>query len=265
MRVLEVGTGTGWNAAILATLVGQKGAVTSIEIDPGVAALARERLEGLGVHVRTAALPPAGQAYDAVIATCAATQIPTEWLDAAEQGAPLVLPWSPHPSARSTPVVALRKDAQRGAGTFVREAAFMRDRTQRPGNLPFPGLGQRPTHSADFPAGSVELIGSGMMTQLMLMLPGVRLGTGVRPFHGGHGRIVWMGTAESWAYIWPDGTITGGGERPLGDTLAHAYRQLQDAGLPELESFLLEADPGCGSYRVTCSAMDQEWIHHVLP
>lgn len=264
MRVLEIGTGTGWNAAILATLVGPKGAVTSVEIDPGVAALARERLGGNGVHVRTAAVPPTEQVYDAVIATCAVTQVPAQWLAAAEEGAPVVLPWSPHPAAHNTPIVALHRDAQHGSGAFVREAAFMRDRTQRPGNLPFPGLGQRPTHSADFPVGSVDLIGSGMMTQLMLMLPGVRLGTGVRPFQGGHGRIVWMGAAESWAYIWPDGTITGHGEPPLSDTLAHAYRQLQDAALPGLECFFLEADPGRGSYRVTCSAMDQEWIHHVL-
>lgn len=263
MRVLEIGTGTGWNAAILATLVGDKGTVTSVEIDPGVAALARERLQGSGVHVRTAATAPAGQAYDAVIATCAATRIPVEWLVCTEEDAPLVLPWSPHPAAHSTPIAALHKDGPRGTGRFVREAAFMRDRTQRPGEVPFPGLGQRPTHSDRFAAGSVELIGSGMMTQLMLMLPGVRLGTGVRPFQGGHGRIVWMGAGQSWAYLWPDGTATGGGEPSLSQDLAQAYGQLQEAGSPGLDAFYLEADPGQGSYRVVCSAMDRVWHHRV--
>lgn len=208
-------------------------------------------------------LCPPGQVYDAVIATCAAPQIPAEWFAAGEEGASVVLPWSPHPAAHSTPIVALHKDDQNGTGAFVQEAAFMRNRTQRPGDLPFHGLGQRPTRSEDFPVGSVELIGSGMMTQLMLMLPGVRLGTGARPFQGGHGRIVWMGAGKAWTYVWPDGTITGGGEPPLGDTLAHAYRQLQDARLTEPESFFLEADPGRGSYRVTCSAMGQGRDHHI--
>ncbi|MCP3015056.1 protein-L-isoaspartate(D-aspartate) O-methyltransferase [Nocardiopsis dassonvillei] len=263
MRVLEIGTGTGWNAAILSQLVGGKGSVTSIEIDPAVAALARERLTGTGVIVRTAAGPPAGEVYDAVIATCAATRIPEGWFAATDQGASLVLPWSPHPAAHSTPITALMVDGKRAAGAFVREAAFMRDRTQRSGDLPFPGLGQPRTPLDPFPVGSVELIGSGMMTQLMLMLPGVRLGTGSRPFQGEPGRIVWLGAGSAWAYLWPDGTVTGGGNRSLSVELADAYRRLQDAGLPALGAFTLEAGPERVSYRVTCASIDQCWEHPV--
>ncbi|WP_201296840.1 MULTISPECIES: methyltransferase domain-containing protein [unclassified Nocardiopsis] len=262
MRVLEIGTGTGWNAAILSSLVGEKGSVTSIEIDPGVAALARERLTGTGVTVRTAAEPPSGQVYDAVIATCAATRIPDGWFAAAD-GAVLVLPWSPHPAAHSTPIVALTVRENRGSGSFVREAAFMRDRTQRPGDLPFPGLGQKPAPAAALPVGSVELISSGMMTQLMFMMPGVRLGTGLRPFRGEPGRIVWMGAGSAWAYVWPDGTVTSGGDRALGEELGEAYRLLQGFGLPGLGSFTLEADPGQGAYRVTCAALGQHWEHPI--
>jgi protein-L-isoaspartate O-methyltransferase len=262
MHVLEVGTGTGWNAAILSELVGRKGSVTSVEIDPGVAALARERLTGTGVTVRTAATPPTGEVYDAVIATCAVTHIPTSWLDALAKNAPLVLPWSPHPAAHSTPIVALRQGTP-ATGPFVREGAFMRDRTQRPGDLPFPGLGQPPTPLAPFPVGSVELIGSGMMTQLLLMLPEVRLGTGLRPFQGEPGRIVWMGTGQSWAYLWPDGTVTGGGDRALGEELADSYQRLQAAGLPDLGNFTLRADTGSSTYRVACAALGQHWDHPV--
>ncbi|MEU2971230.1 methyltransferase domain-containing protein [Nocardiopsis alba] len=264
MRVLEIGTGTGWNAAVLAALVGDEGEVVSVEIDPGVAARARERLEGTGVRVLTSATPPSEEEFDAVIATCAVSRIPTEWLTAADEDAPVVLPWNPHPAVHSTPIVVLRRRGRIGAGPFVREAAFMRDRTQRSDDPPFPGLGRSPDRTSDLPVGSIELITSGLMTRLMLMLPGTRIGTGVRPFGSGHGRIVWLGDEEgSWAYVWPDGTATGGGARLMEEELANAYRWLENTGFPELSTFSLEADPGRDLYRVTCSAMEWAWEHRV--
>lgn len=42
-RFLEIGAGTGSNAALLAHLTGPAGRVTTIELDPGVAAEAKER------------------------------------------------------------------------------------------------------------------------------------------------------------------------------------------------------------------------------
>jgi len=47
MRVLEIGTGTGWNAALLAYRLGP-GNVTSVEIDPVISAHAREALAAAG-------------------------------------------------------------------------------------------------------------------------------------------------------------------------------------------------------------------------
>lgn len=264
-RVLEVGTGTGWNAAILATLVGDEGTVTSIEVDPGVADKARQRLAGSGVEVHTASEPPAGRIYDAVIATCAVTRIPPAWLDVCVESGLIVLPWSPHPASQSTPVAALQKSTAASVGAFVREGAFMRDRSQRPGDLPFPGLGQAPTHTAHFPISSTELITSGVLTQLMLMLPGMRLGTGVRPFQGQHGRIVCMGTSAAWAYIWPDGTVTSAGQDRLGESAARAYRLLEKTGFPSLDAFTLSVRPDCASYRVEYSSAGQAWHHRVAP
>ena len=48
MRVLEVGTGTGYNAALLAELVGPGGLVTSVDIQPDVVADARAALDRVG-------------------------------------------------------------------------------------------------------------------------------------------------------------------------------------------------------------------------
>src|SRR3989440_8507888 len=48
-RVLEIGAGTGYNAALLATIVGPR-RVVSVELDPETAAEARDALEGYEVE-----------------------------------------------------------------------------------------------------------------------------------------------------------------------------------------------------------------------
>ena len=46
MRVLEIGAGTGYNAALLERIVGPEGRVVSVDVDPATAAEARKRLRG---------------------------------------------------------------------------------------------------------------------------------------------------------------------------------------------------------------------------
>ena len=84
-RVLEIGAGTGYNAALLAELAGTEGDVTTIDVDPEVAARARHALESSGygrVHVLTADGEfghPTRAPYDRVIATIGAWDIPPAW------------------------------------------------------------------------------------------------------------------------------------------------------------------------------------------
>src|SRR5262245_59188187 len=47
-RVLEIGAGTGYNAALMARLVGETGKVTTVDIDEDIAARARKRLTEAG-------------------------------------------------------------------------------------------------------------------------------------------------------------------------------------------------------------------------
>ena len=44
-HVLEIGAGTGYNADLLAELVGETGTVTTVDIDPDVTAWARHALD----------------------------------------------------------------------------------------------------------------------------------------------------------------------------------------------------------------------------
>jgi protein-L-isoaspartate(D-aspartate) O-methyltransferase len=95
MKVLEIGTGSGYQAAVLAECVGQ---VFTIEIVPELGREAATRLEELGyanVHTRI------GDGYDgwsdeapfdAVIVTAAPSEIPGPLLDQLKVGGRLVIP-----------------------------------------------------------------------------------------------------------------------------------------------------------------------------
>ncbi|WP_372339637.1 protein-L-isoaspartate O-methyltransferase [Nocardiopsis sp. CC223A] len=264
MRVLEIGTGSGWNAAVLASLVGPTGQVTTVEIDPDVAAHARARLDGSAVRVVTGALPAGSDTYDAVISTCAVSRLPPAWFACAEPGAVVVTPWAASSEWQRTPVVTLAgTGAGQASGPFVRDAVFMHDRTQRVPDGDFPGLDHRPEATAVVPFTSGDVVERDLLTRFMLMFPGVRIGLGLRPFNGGHGRIVYLGTPDgSWAYLWPDGSVTGGGRLPLVDRLCDAHRRLFEADRPGLEEFSLEVDLPGGACRARAGSLGP-WEHPV--
>lgn len=83
-RVLEIGTGTGYNAALLATLVGERN-VVSIERDASLASRARSNLAACGLADVTVVVGdgslgyPERAPYDCILATAAAPRIPGAW------------------------------------------------------------------------------------------------------------------------------------------------------------------------------------------
>ncbi|MGH4002062.1 MAG: methyltransferase domain-containing protein, partial [Pseudonocardiaceae bacterium] len=83
-RVLEIGTGSGYNAALLCGRLGSD-QVTSVDIDPELVDLAAERLAANGHTPTLAAVDgaagyPEGAPYDRIIATCSVPAIPSAWL-----------------------------------------------------------------------------------------------------------------------------------------------------------------------------------------
>ncbi|MGH3938985.1 MAG: methyltransferase domain-containing protein [Pseudonocardiaceae bacterium] len=89
-RVLEIGTGTGYNAALLCHRLGAAN-VASIDIDPGLVGEARERLAGLGYAPRLATGDgacgvPQAAPYDAIISTAAVDHIPPAWIEQLRPG-----------------------------------------------------------------------------------------------------------------------------------------------------------------------------------
>ena len=98
LRVLEIGAGTGYNAALMRHIVGRDGTVVSVDIDPEVAAEARDHLASAGYQDVTvvaadgaAGYPPAAP-YDRVIATVGVSDLAPPWLDQQNPGGRVVVP-----------------------------------------------------------------------------------------------------------------------------------------------------------------------------
>jgi methyltransferase of ATP-grasp peptide maturase system len=84
-RVLEIGTGTGYNAALLSHRLGA-GNVYSIDVEPDLVEDARARLAALGYAPTLQAGDgarglPEHAPFDRIIATCAVPAIPWAWID----------------------------------------------------------------------------------------------------------------------------------------------------------------------------------------
>ncbi len=117
-RVLEIGTGSGYQAAVLSLLAAE---VFTIELVPELAEGARTRLEQLGfsnVHVRAGDGYrgwPEAQPFDRILVTAAPEEVPRTLLEQLAPGGTLVAPVGPRDRAQSL----LRY--RRANGRFSRE------------------------------------------------------------------------------------------------------------------------------------------------
>lgn len=112
-RILEIGAGTGYNAALLTHLTGPAGQVTTIDIDPEATAHARRALDATGYgHVQVitcdgALGDPDNAPYDRIIVTVDAWDLPAAWRDQLVPNGRLVVPLRWRGQTRS---VALTRD-----------------------------------------------------------------------------------------------------------------------------------------------------------
>jgi protein-L-isoaspartate(D-aspartate) O-methyltransferase len=99
-RVLEIGTGSGYNAAVMSVIAGPAGLVVTVDIDADLVARARSSLDEAGfgaVEVRRGDGgygDPSGAPFDRIIVTAGAWDIAPAWLDQLGPGGRLVLPLS---------------------------------------------------------------------------------------------------------------------------------------------------------------------------
>jgi protein-L-isoaspartate(D-aspartate) O-methyltransferase len=135
MRVLEIGTGTGYNAALLAHRLGAEH-IVSVEVDPAVAEHARRVLAAAGfgaVTVVTADgadghLPRAP--YDRVISTAATAEVPYAWVAQTRPGGLVLTPWGTPYYPGGLLALTVHRDTT-ATGRIVGPASFMWLRAQR--------------------------------------------------------------------------------------------------------------------------------------
>lgn len=101
MRILEIGTGSGYNSALLATLAGERGEVVTVEVDEELAETARQtlasmRFETVDVQVGDGRQGwPARAPYDRIIVTASSPCPEDSWVDQLGDPGRMVVPLAP--------------------------------------------------------------------------------------------------------------------------------------------------------------------------
>jgi protein-L-isoaspartate O-methyltransferase len=252
-RVLEIGTGTGYNAALLCHRLGDQ-QVASVELHPDVAADAAERLALLSYHPRLAVGDgaqgdPEGAPSDRVIATCAVPAVPLPWIEQLAVGGRIVLDL--HSEMSSSLAVLDKPDHGIAHGRLLAQRGnFMWLRPQAEHPLRDPHRFELAIDHADAETHHLDV------DLAALNDPGFRVLLGaLEPTLGSPSRSqpngveTWWMHAEggAWIEITP-GTVTQGGPRQLWDDIVNALTEWRRLGRP-----------GRGDYGLTIT---DDGVHH---
>jgi protein-L-isoaspartate(D-aspartate) O-methyltransferase len=246
--VLEIGTGTGWNAALLSEGVGDSGRVVSVEIDADLAAAARIALRRAGCPVSVitadgvAGYPP-GAPYDRILSTAAVRgDVPRAWLAQTRPGGLIVTPWGTSYHNGTQLRVRVGED-NTASGRFGGNLAFMRLRTQRgPGWVDNEELDDADTSSTTLSSPEIGQAAASFDGSFAvgLRMPDCRVHVDEDTADGQH--VVWLSDGQSLARVVVE---VGGsrhqvyqrGVRRLWDEAESAYGWWRDAGKPEHTRF----------------------------
>ncbi|MGW0395817.1 methyltransferase domain-containing protein [Streptomyces sp. NPDC003042] len=257
-KVLEIGTGTGWNAGLLAHRLGPE-RVTTIEVDLALSAHAAVRLKSVGLEPQVVCGDGAfgytdGGPYDRVIATCSVRSIPSAWIEQTKPGGVILSPWESPWFCYG--LVRLIVDGYGGAsGFFSPYSAFMLMRGQRTDLRIYRDV----VRDEHVPAESSTRLSPWAVTGddwAAQFAVGLQIGNVWRTWHDnpdvkGVASRLWLATtdATSWAAVDWDGknsdrfTVWEHGPRRLWESAEAAYDWWRNAGRPGPERFGLTITP----------------------
>jgi len=118
LRVLEIGAGTGYNAALLSHIVGTTGRVETVDIDADTARRAGHALRAGGYRARVVVADgrdglPARAPFDRIIVTASSDTVPHAWFEQLADGGLVEVPLRLRESAGAHVIATLQK---RGRG-----------------------------------------------------------------------------------------------------------------------------------------------------
>lgn len=125
-RAAHIGAGTGYYTTILAKLVGEASHVTAFELEPDLAARARENLASfpqVTIEARSGAIPPI-PACNAIYVNAGATEPLAIWLDALELNGRLLFPLT-GPEGSGAMLLITRKENEIYTARFLMQVAFV--------------------------------------------------------------------------------------------------------------------------------------------
>ncbi|NJQ07625.1 methyltransferase domain-containing protein [Streptomyces lonarensis] len=231
-RVLEIGTGTGYNAALLAHRLGDA-RVTSVDVVAEITATARARLAAAGYGPRVVTADgslgwPEGAPYDRIIATCRVDRVPPAWLRQSGRAGLIVAPLG-QGLVRVEP-----EGPDRAVGRFLGAAYFMPLR--RPGPQPAaPAPASTPAaagRTTQLPAEAVGDVDFRFLVSVLEPDLDWRVDAAVAPRS-----VSVRATDGSTARRFPDGTVTEAGPRRLWAALEGYFAEFEGAGRPGPERY----------------------------
>ncbi len=97
-KILEIGAGSGYHAAIVSKIVGEKGQVFTVERFENLAETAQKNLESIGITNVTVIVGDGSEGlqsfapYDCIYVTCASPKIPPPLIEQIKDGGKLLIP-----------------------------------------------------------------------------------------------------------------------------------------------------------------------------
>ncbi|WP_433698156.1 methyltransferase domain-containing protein [Nocardiopsis sp. CA-288880] len=239
-RVLEIGVGSGYNAAVLCEVLGDE-RVTSIDISPGLVAGAARALASQGYRPVVAEHDghqgyPERAPYDRITSTTAFTHVPPAWLDQVAPGGMILVNVA---GGTGGAVLRLRVGDGIAQGRFLPQGAgFMPARTHRPV--------ERVSVDDDGEAGWTDLDPKVLTAQpeasFVAQLATVDARTVVSQADDGTELLFLEGADGAWAEVETrpvDGRhrVVQGAPRRLWDLVDHTHRWWEGEGRPSWSAF----------------------------
>ncbi|MGW1772505.1 ATP-grasp peptide maturase system methyltransferase [Streptomyces sp. NPDC002104] len=254
-QVCEIGSGTGYSAALMCHRLGEDN-VTTIEVDPGVATRADAALETAGFSTWTVTGDgllghPRRAPYDRTIATCLVRRIPYAWVRQTKPSGIILATLGSWANGSGLAKVTVNEDGT-AEGRIIGRASFMQARSQAV--IPVSGdLSARTFYAdSDREAKVSPLLLDEWMPAFLAQLaaPGAQY---VRAATREGAQLLYLFDPEheSFAEFTPAGDgwrVRQGGPVALWDDVEQALTAWQAAGSPDITAVRLHITDRCHTY-----------------